>query len=208
MLYTQRGFLTPVEVQRHNSFSSGTFTVIFPVTPTPGNLMLASFGATTAKTVSPPSGWTEVTAAIVAGSPRPLANHTFYKVAGIGESNSYPFAPGGGGNLSCSAIEFFGLTPVFTYLDTKANTTATTYTSASFNIPGPGVAWFNLAKNSGSVWTWSPPYPDWLTVTGSGNCKAGYKVYSGSASSQVATCGPGTSETYNAIGVHIQAKRR
>lgn len=196
IFYTK--YKTPKEVQRLQNFVAGSPVTLTPTTtPVTGNVMFAFFGATIDRTITPPAGWT----AVPGQSSNAYTNYCFYKVASS-ESGSYVFTISPSGSTAYNFVEFSGLTTTFTTLENNSGVSSK-FTSAYFTPANPGVAIFNVAKNSGSAWVVDGN--KWMTVTASGNSKVGYHIYRYPTYDRAVYSG-GVNEVWQAFGFFVDAQ--
>lgn len=162
---------------RTGNVSGTSFTITPLTTPALGDILFVHVGNTvttdpTAITV--PSGWVSMTS--TSGSP---GMGLWYKIATASEPATYTFT------LPSSnwGWEYFNMRGV--YVGPGANYTLCpkldivgapgTYTSPTFVISTPGIAISLLSKTTTTAWD---PSVGWTLVTGSGQAKSGYKIFS------------------------------
>ena len=164
---------------------SNTVTVTTTRTPVEGNFLFVCFGTSTTTTVvTPPSGWTEVTADPGGGG----TNLMFYKVAGASEPTSFSWvlsAVTGGGSWTILENSRVDPTPVYTEEIANDGVSRTTHTFTTYNIAEPSVAFAAIALGS-AVGAGSITINNNFTrINAGGNYESAYRDYNSEDPSQV-----------------------
>lgn len=194
---------TPAYVTNGSSGSFATYVITPPVAPTLGNIIMVFFGANNSATLTgSPTGFIQAN-----GSTVVYTSYAFYKTVTASEPATYTFTFSGTLNGGCTYIEFSGvaLYPVDIPLTgaTGASAAITTFTSASFDVITPGIAFSCIGKNTSTAW--NPGGTGWNIVSGAGQQKMAYKVFSDIALAQTVTW-TGTSASINHFSFMIRSK--
>lgn len=192
----------------HNTVTAGigstnTYTITPLVAPVAGRLLVITAGGTQSRSVvTPPTGFTNV-ASLGAGSG---TNVLYYRIATGSEPANWTIVWSGSLNGGWDFMEVSAVDTVspfgFHFGNSASSVTTLAPAASGYNVTMPGVAFTYISKSSTASWT---PDNSYFDLSGAGEHKVGYKVYSGPATGDTVNWA-GTVETVTAEIIFIKGK--
>jgi hypothetical protein len=154
-----------------------SITRSYPITPTDGNLLIIDFGIQQNRTITPPAGWTQLSAS--SGQP---TLRTFWKIA-ASETNSYTFTyntTSTSANMHLLEISNFNTISPLNAFSVNSQTSATVIVTPDTpisEIKRNSLVLVSCASNLGSVKTFDSPVISLTNPATSTTTSMGYAIF-------------------------------